>query len=139
MKCCRCGEDKPEEEFPWKSKSDRKRNTTCKECKSEYNRQHYKKNHKEYNDRRKEYVNQSRQKLFDYLKDHPCVDCGESDPIVLEFDHVRGEKEFSIAEYPRLGYNWERVEKEIAKCEVRCSNCHKRKTSKQFGWYSGLT
>ncbi len=138
MKCCCCKKDKSEEHFPWKNKVDRKKNTLCKECKSIYNKQHYKDNYKLYNDRRKEYVNQSRKLIFEYLKSNPCVDCGEKDPIVLEFDHVMGEKEFNIAEGPRLGYNCKKIQIEIAKCAVRCSNCHKRKTAKEYGWYSDL-
>jgi hypothetical protein len=58
-----------------------------------------------------------------------CVDCGERDPIVLDFDHVRGEKRENIARM----YNWntESVRVELAKCEVRCANCHRRMTAKR--------
>ena len=54
------------------------------------------------------------------------MDCGETDPLVLEFDH-RGDKLFSIgSELSRR--NWQSVLAEIDKCDVVCSNCHRRRT-----------
>ena len=61
-----------------------------------------------------------------------CIDCGESDPIVLDFDHQL-DKKFCISRY--RGHGIKALEGEIAKCVVRCSNCHRRKTAKDFGWY----
>lgn len=78
---------------------------------------------------------ENRQRLIDYLRAHPCVDCGEGDPLVLEFDHVRGEKEADVSRMLVRRYSWKRILGEIDKCEVRCANCHRRKTIKQFGWY----
>ena len=73
----------------------------------------------------------TRKKVLSYLLEHPCVDCGESDPIVLDFDHVRGRK---IAHVSVLISNhraaWSRVFEEIQKCVVRCANCHRRKTAR---------
>lgn len=66
-----------------------------------------------------------------YLETHPCVDCGENDPVVLEFDHVRGEKEFNIADVARNAVGREKLQEEIQKCEVRCANCHRRKTKRE--------
>jgi hypothetical protein len=71
--------------------------------------------------------------IFDYLCQHPCIDCGEADPLVLEFDHVIGKKSFSIGDYAKKGYSISKVLKEIAKCEVRCANCHRRKTARAGG------
>lgn len=64
------------------------------------------------------------QKIIEYLKIHPCVDCGNPDIRVLEFDHVRGKKRDCVPAIARK-CSWENTLKEIAKCEVRCANCHK--------------
>jgi hypothetical protein len=69
-----------------------------------------------------------REKLLVYLIDHPCVDCGNTDPRVLEFDHVRGKKVMSISDLIRYGRSWEVIFVEIKKCQVRCANCHKIRT-----------
>jgi len=80
----------------------------------------------------------SRQRNIEYVKayllGHPCIDCGEKDIIVLEFDHKdRTTKYKAIAHL--IGGKLETLITEIEKCEVRCANCHKRKTAKQFGWW----
>lgn len=80
---------------------------------------------------------ESRQEVINYLKKNPCVDCGEKNVIVLEFDH-RDNKTMNVTDMVTRGYSLERVFKEIAKCDVRCANCHRIKTSKQFGWHEGL-
>ena len=67
-----------------------------------------------------------------YLKDNPCVDCGEADPVILEFDHVR-DKDFNISDAARKGVSMKKLKDEIAKCEVRCANCHRKKTYQRSG------
>ena len=65
--------------------------------------------------------------ILDYLASHPCVDCGESDPVVLEFDHVRGNKVAAVARMAASHTPVRKVRAEIAKCDVRCANCHRRR------------
>lgn len=72
-------------------------------------------------------------KVVEYLRQHPCVDCGENNPIVLEFDHVNGDKAFTIGN--SLHLPWHVIEAEIEKCEVRCSNCHKIVTAERDKWH----
>ena len=77
--------------------------------------------------------------LYAYLLSHPCIDCGESDPIVLQFDHVRGKKLYNISQAVcGSKLRWQTVLSEIAKCDVRCANCHTRKTAKESGWRKHL-
>jgi len=75
-----------------------------------------------------------RQYVTDYLLTHPCIDCGEPDIIVLEFDHVRGEKKKNISNLIMQSYSLETLIEEIKKCEVRCANCHRRVTHKRHNW-----
>jgi len=62
------------------------------------------------------------------------VDCGESDPLVLDFDHRDGVDKLGTIAFLRARGQRDELFGEIAKCEVRCSNCHQRRTAKQFGW-----
>ena len=63
-----------------------------------------------------------------YLQEHPCVVCGESDPVVLEFDHRDPAlKEFSVKSNRAFGMALRNVLAEVAKCDVRCANCHRRR------------
>ena len=59
-----------------------------------------------------------------------CVDCGESDPAVLDFDHRDpSEKKFNLSQPSQCTSG--RVATEMAKCDIRCSNCHRKRTSVQ--------
>lgn len=84
-------------------------------------------------EKRKAYKAKSREtnqrKVVEYLLSHHCVDCGESDMTVLEFDHVKGIKRNNVSTLIKDGYSWKSVQQEIDKCEVRCANCHRRRTS----------
>lgn len=56
------------------------------------------------------------------LKSFPCVDCGGTfHPAAMEFDHVRGSKKFNIG--VKAMSRPDLIE-EMAKCELRCANCH---------------
>ncbi|MCW8141499.1 MAG: hypothetical protein KIT58_21560 [Planctomycetota bacterium] len=70
-----------------------------------------------------------------HLAAHPCVDCGEADPVVLDFDHVRGEKASEVSGLVRRRLSLDVVAAEIAKCDVRCGNCHRRKTAREQSWW----
>lgn len=71
--------------------------------------------------------------IYAYLQAHPCVDCGESDPRVLEFDHVRGKKIENVSELVRGYYSLAAVQEEVSKCDIRCANCHRRRTGMVLG------
>lgn len=71
--------------------------------------------------------------LIDYLLTHPCVHCGLTDIVVLEFDHIDPSKKkapvTALINKPR-----EVLQAEIDKCRVLCCNCHRRITAEQRGW-----
>lgn len=74
--------------------------------------------------------------VYEHLLTHPCIDCGEPDPVVLQFDHRDPEtKEANISDLVRKGVALKRLAAEMAKCDVRCGNCHLRKTATDRGWF----
>jgi hypothetical protein len=74
---------------------------------------------------RKGYKFRNRQIVTEYLKTHPCVDCGNSDIRVLEFDHVRGIKLGNVSHGVHRTWSVRKLMDEINKCEIRCCNCHR--------------
>jgi len=72
--------------------------------------------------------------LLNYLSDRSCMDCAENDPVVLDFDHRDRITKFkSINKMLSGHYGWNTILVEINKCDVRCANCHRRRTYKQLG------
>lgn len=135
----KCSIRKAISEFPFRNKLKGTHHSYCLACGREWVKGHYTRNVERYvqkaRRRRKQVMDVMNEKIYEYLESHPCVDCGESDPIVLEFDHVRGEKLYEVSTLGWRLASWDSVLKEIAKCEVRCANCHRRRTAAQRGTY----
>src|SRR5258708_29735036 len=136
--CIRWKLEKELKEFNFKFKSKGVRQAQCKVCTRLYVRNHYYEN-KEYYLKKAHRNNASlrekvRNYLWKYLSSHYCKDCGEKDILVLEFDH-KGNKYKEIARMITGRYSLARVINEVEKCEVRCANCHRRKTALQQGWH----
>jgi hypothetical protein len=63
-----------------------------------------------------------------HLLTHPCVDCGETDLDVLEFDHREPrKKKFLVGRAPTPLL----ARREIEKCDIRCANCHRRRHARE--------
>ena len=136
-KCYRCQRLKPVEAFSWRRKSKNQRDSFCRPCRSAYGREHYEANRQRYIDQAevsKRKLRLARTKyLLKFFVANPCVDCGENDPVVLEFDHLDAKaKSFSIGQ-GLSNRNWQSVLDEIGKCEVVCANCHRRRTARRRG------
>lgn len=129
--CSKCELRKPRKEFNKKSRSSDGLQAICRECQRAYKKEHYENNKDDYLKKSKKRKSELKQAALEaavsYLEDNPCVDCGESDVRKLHFDHMR-DKQHDVSQMIHNGYLWETIEKEIAKCEVRCANCHMVKT-----------
>lgn len=110
----------------------------CRECNKKRSRAYYKRNQEKHKrtvgERRNKSKQTCREYVWEYLKTHPCVDCNETRLVLLEFDHVRGKKDKAICHSVTNGWSIKRLQNEIDKCEVRCANCHRLKTSKEQSW-----
>jgi hypothetical protein len=68
--------------------------------------------------------------IVEYLRSAGCVDCAETDPVVLDFDHV-GVKRNSVVRLAYKEHSIASIMREVAECEIRCANCHRRRTIAQ--------
>lgn len=137
FRCTRCRETKPRNAFYPRSGRVREVHEWCRACFREYRVAYYSARRaselRRVRANRDRLVREWRERRLAYLRQHPCVDCGEADPVVLEFDHM-SDKLGDIAVLARK-WRWSAIEREIAKCEIRCANCHRRKTARERGYY----
>lgn len=92
----------------------------CLDCKEAY-------------DSRKHDPNSLRERIRRYIRTikatTPCADCGKKyHYCVMDFDHREGEtKLFNLSSaWSQKGQD--KVEQEVAKCDIVCSNCHRMRT-----------
>jgi hypothetical protein len=154
--CNNCKTIKPLNDFHVRKASIDGRTSRCKEClkvvnKNNYNPEYQKRYRKTKEFQIKElkskyrlekWINKgytivksrpayARDILWELFKKSKCVDCGESNPIVLEFDHLK-DKSFTISSYVNNSRLWSsKIQEEIDKCEIVCANCHRIRTSQR--------
>ncbi len=131
--CSKCGISYDECEFNWKVK-DVRRSYHCKYCSRVYVKNHYNLNQKYYSNkaRKRDLVirHEYQEYVANYLFSHPCVNCGESNILVLEFDHIDHDNKISdIGTMSRNGMSLHKIVDEIDKCQILCANCHRIKTA----------
>lgn len=136
-RCGACGEVKPLDQFNWRRKAKDQRDSMCRPCRAAYKKAHYAANRERYvtsaMSRRRRLREERMQLVIDHLRSHPCVDCGEDDILVLEFDHVQ-DKRFSISRGIQDRPLQDLLD-EMAKCDVVCANCHRRRTAIRGGFF----
>lgn len=99
----------------------------CLECGRKRNQLWYKKNKKHQREKVDKRRLQMRDAFAEFKSQFFCEICGESESCCLEFHHDDPtQKEFALAVASNRGYSWETILKEVKKCRVLCSNCHKK-------------
>lgn len=139
-RCCTCHEIRSIEDFNRRAAAKDGRQSRCRQCSRAWYVQN-RTEHRANTSRRTAAVRvEHRRRIGEHLRQHPCVDCGQADIQVLEFDHPVGAvKVASVAALVANAGSWSVVQAEIDKCSVRCANCHRRVTSERAqDWRSRL-
>lgn len=105
--------------------------TKDKEKRRKQNLRYYEKNKEKWTKYRKKQRKESKE-FVHKARSGGCERCDENHPACLDFHHRNpDEKEFSLRDVHSQKYSLERIQKEIDKCEVLCSNCHRKEHWKE--------
>jgi hypothetical protein len=123
--CSKCKQEKEYKEF----NKDLRRNkitSWCKQCVRSRSKQHYDEKGILKKEKRKIYIQQRREWFNEFKKTLKCIKCEENHISCLEFHHRNPEeKDFEIAAFVSTASK-EKILNEIKKCDVLCSNCHRK-------------
>lgn len=126
MKVCSvCKEEKPLSEFNKNRAKADGHGDKCRLCMKEYRKQYYADNRKEVMSKVVMRKTSIREWMTNYKSSLVCSECGESHPATLDFHH-HGKKDFQLSNVVQRGLSIAKIEKEIRKCVVLCSNCHRK-------------
>lgn len=114
----------------------------CPEKARQAQRRYFKKHYEANKERFAHKALRRRERIREYIaskKTGPCKDCGgRFHWVAMDFDHVRGDKLFEIGEATRVGISEGKIDAEIEKCDLVCSNCHRIRTYNRWQ-YRGET
>lgn len=138
--CYRCRADKPDTEFHHKGI---KRSAVCQPCYDIYyapmalppeeRKAKDRQREKEHRDRA---IARNREHIKALLQASKCVQCPETDWRVLDFDHLPGtDKKAAVTRLVNDGFGLERIQEEIAKCQILCVKCHRLITIERGGYW----
>ena len=109
----------------------------CRRCKKIYQDKWYAENKQRHIKNvavhRRKNVLENYRRSYSYLKEHPCVVCGEADLYLLQYHHNQGVKHQNVSNMIVNGYKWDTIMSEIALCQVLCIRCHRKKTASDLG------
>ncbi|MCW3039380.1 MAG: hypothetical protein JWM31_1285 [Solirubrobacterales bacterium] len=128
-RCPRCERTQAVEHF---NRSGAGRCAWCRSCYRDYHRGR----RPERQAVRARQLARGRAHVSEVLAGAACADCGTRDTVVMEFDHLDGKVE-SVARLLGGGANPARLDAEIARCEIVCVNCHRRRTATRGGHRRG--
>jgi hypothetical protein len=126
--CVSCKQEKNDDDFRWRYKERGLRSSYCRSCRKQYDKERYSRGEvkKTSQESRERVAERNRSFILEALVSG-CVDCGEKNPVVLEFDHQRDKiMNVSVMLY---SYSLERIRQEVEKCEIVCANCHRIRTA----------
>ena len=123
--CSKCGIEKDLTDFSKNKKKKDGYSFWCKECHEEYKKKHYLENKEKYLDKNKKHHLKMKAWLKELKQSLKCSECPEDHIACLDFHH-ESNKEMSVSKALNYGWGKDRILKEIAKCKVLCSNCHRK-------------
>ena len=98
-----------------------------KEKNAEYQRKWYAQNQELQKQRNRDRNETLRAWLRELKSTLCCTQCGENHPATLEFHHRDpSQKDRNVAAMMRDGCGKKKIQAEIEKCDVLCSNCHRK-------------
>lgn len=126
-KCGTCKNDLPLDDFAKNKTRKDGRNRICRACQKEYKDKHYLNNKSLYLARNKSRRKSLKEWFTKYRLSLACVECGENHPATLDFHHLdKTTKKRNVATMVWNLNSISSVLKEIGKCVVMCSNCHRK-------------